>query len=106
MLYFHGTNPQAARLIIQEGFRPGTWFSDNRPTAQAFGTVVFMIRSKHFKQFGWRNWCFYCGAEDGFAVMFKGRVRPQRILAVEVPESFQLLAEVSSSVASGVHKPV
>lgn len=45
MLYcFHGTNEKNAKLILENGFRPGTYFAYHLENALAFGgRYVFMV---------------------------------------------------------------
>jgi hypothetical protein len=43
--WFHGTNEDSARLIIQTGFQPGTYFAKHMEDAIIFGgPCVFWIR--------------------------------------------------------------
>ena len=44
IIYFHGTNEEAAVAIRQEGFRAGTWFASHMEDSVAFGgPIVFMV---------------------------------------------------------------
>ena len=37
MICYHGTNREAARSILKEGFWPDTWFATRREDALTFG---------------------------------------------------------------------